>query len=254
MPARCYHAATPITYRVAMPEPASHEFEVEMRVPALPGHDDARRSSFPTWAPGSYLVRDFVRHVFRLTVTDARGRPLRARAPRQAALAHRDRRARVPRPLPRVRVRGQRAHVVPRRQPRLLERHQPVLLRRRRAGAPLPRHRGAAAALAAGASPPRCRRCAGARVTYAAADFDELVRRPVRGRHARDARVHRRAHAVRAGALRPHQRRRRAPGRHPAPRSSPPPGASSAASRSTATCSSCTRCRSDRAASSTARR
>jgi predicted metalloprotease with PDZ domain len=65
----------PIQYRVAMPEPASHEFEVEMRVPALPGHETAELV-FPTWAPGSYLVRDFVRHVYRLTVTDGRGRPL----------------------------------------------------------------------------------------------------------------------------------------------------------------------------------
>jgi predicted metalloprotease with PDZ domain len=65
----------PIQYRVAMPEPASHEFEVEMRVPALPGHETAE-IVFPTWAPGSYLVRDFVRHVIGLTVTDARGRTL----------------------------------------------------------------------------------------------------------------------------------------------------------------------------------
>jgi predicted metalloprotease with PDZ domain len=57
-----------------MPEPASHEFEVEMRVPALPG--DTVEIVFPTWAPGSYMVRDFVRHVFRLTVTDERGRAL----------------------------------------------------------------------------------------------------------------------------------------------------------------------------------
>jgi predicted metalloprotease with PDZ domain len=65
----------PITYLVAMPEPASHEFEIEMRVPALRGRDSVE-IVFPTWAPGSYLVRDFVRHVFRLAVTDASGRPL----------------------------------------------------------------------------------------------------------------------------------------------------------------------------------
>ena len=37
-----YHARAPIDYRVAMPEPASHEFEVEMRVPALPERDSRR--------------------------------------------------------------------------------------------------------------------------------------------------------------------------------------------------------------------
>ncbi len=57
-----------------MSEPASHEFEVEMTVPALP-HADAD-IVFPAWAPGSYLVRDFVRHVIQLTVTDLRGRTL----------------------------------------------------------------------------------------------------------------------------------------------------------------------------------
>src|SRR4051812_33973391 len=65
----------PIQYRVAMPEPATHEFEVEMRVPALPGHEIAE-VVFPAWAPGSYMVRDFIRHVFRLAVTDERGRTL----------------------------------------------------------------------------------------------------------------------------------------------------------------------------------
>src|SRR4051794_24026201 len=64
-----------ILYRVAMPEPASHELHIEMVVPAM-----AERATadivFPAWAPGSYLVRDFVRHVYGLTITDLRGRAL----------------------------------------------------------------------------------------------------------------------------------------------------------------------------------
>lgn len=56
-----------------MPEPGSHEYEVEMRVPPLPGRDSVELV-FPAWAPGSYMVRDFVRHVFRLEITDGRGR------------------------------------------------------------------------------------------------------------------------------------------------------------------------------------
>jgi predicted metalloprotease with PDZ domain len=67
--------ALPIVYRVSMSAPASHELEVEMTVPARPGHADAE-IVFPAWAPGSYLVRDFVRHVVRLEITDLRGRPL----------------------------------------------------------------------------------------------------------------------------------------------------------------------------------
>jgi predicted metalloprotease with PDZ domain len=62
----------PIRYRVAMPEPISHEFHVTMEIPAL-----ADRQSvdlvFPAWAPGSYLVRDFVRHVYDLSITDGHG-------------------------------------------------------------------------------------------------------------------------------------------------------------------------------------
>jgi predicted metalloprotease with PDZ domain len=75
MPADGVTTPAPIAYVVAMPEPASHEFEVEMRVPALPDRDTVE-IVFPTWAPGSYMVRDYVRHVFRLAVTDGRGNPL----------------------------------------------------------------------------------------------------------------------------------------------------------------------------------
>lgn len=71
--------STPIVYRVAMPLPASHEYEVEMRVPALPGREEVELV-FPAWAPGSYMIRDFVRHVSGLRVTDERGRGLPAGA------------------------------------------------------------------------------------------------------------------------------------------------------------------------------
>jgi len=60
-----------------MPVPASHEYQVEMHVPAMPGRDEVE-IVFPAWAPGSYMIRDFVRHVSGLTVTDQRGRPLPA--------------------------------------------------------------------------------------------------------------------------------------------------------------------------------
>jgi predicted metalloprotease with PDZ domain len=68
-------AREPIAYRVSMAEPASHEYQIEMRVPPLPGRDSVDLL-FPAWAPGSYMVRDFVRHVFRLEITDGRGRAL----------------------------------------------------------------------------------------------------------------------------------------------------------------------------------
>ncbi len=68
-------AREPIAYRVSMAEPASHEYQIEMRVPPLPSRDRVDLV-FPAWAPGSYMVRDFVRHVFRLEITDGRGRAL----------------------------------------------------------------------------------------------------------------------------------------------------------------------------------
>lgn len=68
-------SSSPVVYRVAMPAPASHEYEVEMRVPTLPGRDEVE-IVFPAWAPGSYMIRDFVRHVTGLRVTDDRGHRL----------------------------------------------------------------------------------------------------------------------------------------------------------------------------------
>jgi len=58
-----------------MPQPMSHEYEVELQIPALPDHP-AIEIGFPAWAPGSYMIRDFVRHVYRLTITDGAGKPL----------------------------------------------------------------------------------------------------------------------------------------------------------------------------------
>lgn len=58
-----------------MPDPRTHELHVEMVVPALP---DRPRPvlGLPAWAPGSYMVRDFARHLYDLVVTDERGRPI----------------------------------------------------------------------------------------------------------------------------------------------------------------------------------
>jgi predicted metalloprotease with PDZ domain len=58
-----------------MPEPQSHELHVTLDIPPLPDHP-LLRFGMPAWAPGSYMVRDFARHVYDLVVTDLRGRPL----------------------------------------------------------------------------------------------------------------------------------------------------------------------------------
>jgi len=48
-----------------MPEPHSHEFHVTLDVPALPDHP-VLNLVFPAWTPGSYMVRDFSRHIYDL--------------------------------------------------------------------------------------------------------------------------------------------------------------------------------------------
>ncbi len=65
----------PVRYRAAMPEPQSHEFHITMQIPALPERDSLD-VVFPAWAPGSYLVRDFSRHVYDLDIRDHGGKPV----------------------------------------------------------------------------------------------------------------------------------------------------------------------------------
>ncbi|BDG04981.1 M61 family metallopeptidase [Anaeromyxobacter oryzae] len=60
-------------YRVAMPEPHSHLFHVEVAV-ERPG--PFAELCFPVWTPGSYLVREYARHVEGLHAEDGAGRTL----------------------------------------------------------------------------------------------------------------------------------------------------------------------------------
>ncbi|HYS79090.1 MAG TPA: M61 family peptidase, partial [Anaeromyxobacteraceae bacterium] len=60
-------------YRVSMPEPHGHLFHVVLTVdrPA-----DGLVLALPVWTPGSYLVREYVRHLEGLTAEDGSGRAL----------------------------------------------------------------------------------------------------------------------------------------------------------------------------------
>jgi predicted metalloprotease with PDZ domain len=60
-------------YRVSMPEPHSHLFEVEA-ILADPGPSPVL--AMPVWTPGSYLVREFARHVEGIEADDGAGRKL----------------------------------------------------------------------------------------------------------------------------------------------------------------------------------
>ena len=61
-------------HRLTIPEPHAHLFHVES-VLERPGA--APELTFPVWTPGSYLVREFGRHVEGLEATDGAGRALR---------------------------------------------------------------------------------------------------------------------------------------------------------------------------------
>ena len=61
-----------ISYVVSMPKPSNHLLQVEIRVKwaQLP---DKTELKMPVWTPGSYLVREYARHVQDFTVKNAAG-------------------------------------------------------------------------------------------------------------------------------------------------------------------------------------
>ncbi|ADO71103.1 M61 family metallopeptidase [Stigmatella aurantiaca] len=62
-----------VHYRVSMSRPHSHLFEVEARFP--PGQD-VLDAVLPVWTPGSYLVREYARHLQDVTAVGPRGEAL----------------------------------------------------------------------------------------------------------------------------------------------------------------------------------
>ena len=63
-----------IAYRIAMPDPASHLFDVRMDVGSITGDD--LRLQMPVWSPGRYARFDFARTVQSLTITTPDGAPV----------------------------------------------------------------------------------------------------------------------------------------------------------------------------------
>ncbi|MGC3998091.1 MAG: M61 family peptidase [Anaeromyxobacter sp.] len=60
-------------YRLSLPEPQTHLFHVEA-ILDQPG--EVAELAFPVWTPGSYLVREYARHVEALSAEDGQGRAL----------------------------------------------------------------------------------------------------------------------------------------------------------------------------------
>src|SRR5438105_2356275 len=80
---RAAHAQTPapdIAYTISMPAPPTHLLHVELRVRAGERNAGSLPAPLelvmPVWTPGSYLVREFERHVQDFAATDADGRAL----------------------------------------------------------------------------------------------------------------------------------------------------------------------------------
>ena len=64
-----------IAYRVAMPDPASHLYDVSIDVGGVRG--DTLPLQLPVWSPGRYARMDFARNVQEFRATDDGGRTLR---------------------------------------------------------------------------------------------------------------------------------------------------------------------------------
>src|SRR5215510_8454319 len=65
------------TFTVSMPSPHTHLFEVEMGISdegTLIHREEVLQ--MPVWQPGSYLVREFERHVQDFAATNDSGQPL----------------------------------------------------------------------------------------------------------------------------------------------------------------------------------
>ena len=61
---------SPLRYRVRVASLEAHLFEVVLRIR---GSSDPRRVSLPAWIPGSYLIRDFARHIVGIRAETADG-------------------------------------------------------------------------------------------------------------------------------------------------------------------------------------
>jgi predicted metalloprotease with PDZ domain len=57
-------APSPVSYRVSIPTPTSRYVHVRVEVPDARGK--ITQLSMPAWAPGSYLIRDFGKHVYEV--------------------------------------------------------------------------------------------------------------------------------------------------------------------------------------------
>jgi predicted metalloprotease with PDZ domain len=77
--ARGQNGLPEIAFTVSMPRPHTHLFEINISIkkPGLVSAPAEELLVMPVWTPGSYLVREFERHVQDFAATDAAGKPLK---------------------------------------------------------------------------------------------------------------------------------------------------------------------------------
>lgn len=66
--------AQEIHHKLSMPEPQTHYFHVEVELTDF--SEDELVLSLPTWTPGSYLIREYSKHLNLVRATDAKGKEL----------------------------------------------------------------------------------------------------------------------------------------------------------------------------------
>ena len=66
-----------ISFTVAMPRPHTHLFDIDIAIKRAASGPQEERLVMPVWTPGSYMVREFARHVQDFAVADAAGQPLK---------------------------------------------------------------------------------------------------------------------------------------------------------------------------------
>lgn len=64
----------PVTYTISMLRPHTHRYDVALDIHAV--ESPVLDLALPVWTPGSYLIRDYARHVQQFAAADEHGEPL----------------------------------------------------------------------------------------------------------------------------------------------------------------------------------
>lgn len=75
--AAAQNAPVDISFTVAMPRPHTHLFDVDVSIKRNTNGPQEEVLVMPVWTPGSYMVREFARHVQDFAAVDGAGQPLK---------------------------------------------------------------------------------------------------------------------------------------------------------------------------------